>query len=164
MFAIAVSLVQVSLMPYLSISFAIGNLVLIFMIIFIFKKNYILALIWAIVGGIILDISFGMGFGPYLASLLVVCLVFCYAYERFFQSNLFIFVLVAVLFSSIFLDILFTLMVMVMGSEIEIVFLWSIILKQAAYNTILAAIIYSVYYYFENRVYPQNKIKLPDFV
>jgi len=159
---ILVSLLQVAIMPYFSFGQAIGNLILIFLIIFIFKKEYQKALIWVIVGGFILDLSLGIGFGIYIIPLAIIFVALFIFQEKILEIDIYIFILGATLVASILLDILTILMLYVYRQDLVIFSFWGILLKQAAINTIIMAIIYPIYYYFENKFYPERKIKLPE--
>lgn len=161
-FIIIMALVQVCIMPYFSFGQAIGNLILVFIIILIFKGEYFKALLWAIIGGFVLDLSLGIGIGIYIVPLVIVAVGLWIFQEKILQANIYIFVLATTLIASIILDIFTILMLYIYRQDLAIFSFWPIILKQAAINTVLLAVIYPIYYYFENRFYPETKIKLPE--
>ena len=158
---LCISMIQVGLMPYFSFGQAVGNLILIMMIIFIFKREYEKAILWALVGGFILDISQGI-IGPYTVSFLINFFILYFVQEKILQVNSFIFVLATVLIASILLDMFYLLIIFIIGEKIGFLIFWPIILKQAAVNTLLAGVIYSIYYYFDKRLFPKSEIKLPE--
>jgi rod shape-determining protein MreD len=148
-------------MPYFSLDQAIGNIILIALIIFILRKEYFKAFIWALLAGFCLDISLGIGIGPYFISFLVILIILYFSQEKIFSENLYVFALPTIFIASIIFDIFLILIIKLVGQEVTLGVFWTLILKQAAYNTILLAVIYPIYYYIEGKLFPQPNIKLP---
>jgi hypothetical protein len=149
-------------MPYFSFGQAIGNLILIFVIILVFKQEYQKALLWVLIGGLILDLSLGIGIGISIVPLSIVFIGLWFFQDKILRSDIYIFVLAATLIASILLDILTILVFHFFGQNLYLFSFWGVLLKQAAMNTLILAIIYPLYHYFENRFYPETKIKLPE--
>lgn len=159
---ILTALLQIAVMPYFSFSQAIGNLILIMVIIFIFKQEYLKALLWVVVGGFILDLSLGIGFGINIISLGVIFGAVLILQKRILGADIFIYFLGMVICASLIFDLVSVGMLNLFQQNLPLFYLWPIILGQAVYNTILAAVVYLSYYYFEKRFYPEKRIKLPE--
>jgi rod shape-determining protein MreD len=156
-----VCFIQIAIMPYLSIGLAVGNLILVALIIFLFRKEYLKAVSWAFFGGFFMDISLGIGLGPYLVSFLGILIILYFLQEKIFSENLYIFAIATIFLSSIIFDIFFIVLAKMIGQEIALSVFWTLILKQAVYNTVLLAIIYPIYYYLQKKLFLQSEIKLP---
>ena len=156
-----VSSMQALILPYLSFGQAIGNIILVVLVIFIFRKEYLKAFYWALIAGVILDLSLGVGFGPYLVSYLLIFSIVYFWQEKILSENIYLFAIITVFIASIIFDIVFIVTAKWIGQNLSLSIFWTLILKQAAYNTILLAIVYPIYYYFEKRLFSHSEIKLP---
>jgi len=137
-----VSLFSVTILPRLSLFYALPHLILVISLLFIFEKEFKTGLLWALLGGLFLDF-FGPKFPSNIFITTAIILLTIFLLQKFFESsNIYLF-LTFCFFGSLVYDFL-----LLPNFQFSI---FNFQLLSALYSTFFGFVIYLIYLRFQKR-------------